>query len=722
MKIWLSLLFGFWLNLIISQEDKQLLFKIIEVRENHLFNQKKEIIWQEYNHTTISSNFEKINKTIDTIWQSYKNNPFKIDSSSYKLKQFNSSKHFYQAERNIRHERKNNRHRQIITKYKMAGFREPIYESLALELYSKTIFDDDFYFFHTEEVHPLSKKGLKTYDFTISEKRQDEYLVSFKQKHKEPIYGSFIIDKKTLQIKEAEIKKMTLINISVNYQNTYDEHLKTFLPKGTTFIIEKGIRETDLKIFGKFIYFKANREKGFFSDEVYLKSISNYSNFIIKPIKSDKKDYITLNFELRDEDSFMRNDSLFKIDYRNESTYQYLDSISSKNKIEKRINIARKIYDGFYPLNQFDINLKRLINYNNYEGFRLGLGLQTNKKFSKKFQSSGHIGYGLQDRKTKYYFKQAMRIGNFSDSWLSVAYQDDIREIGSTAFQTDQDKFIYLNLRPLNLTTFYSDRHVKGEFTTKILPKTHTIASLSYAKIDPLFDYRFLNKAKIFETYNITSVILSMQWEPWSEFMQTPDEKIVYKNGYPKFTFQFTQSLSGYTNNDFNFQKFDFKTTYKKTFWNKHVLKYFLQSGIILGSTPLTHVYSVFPNSANRPEILQRFDFSGINTFETMRRNEFFSDRFIFNELIYEIPFQFGKSFDPVVSLVSRYGIGNLSDKETHLGVEFSTMEKGYWETGVEFFNLYNWFGLSFFYRHGAYGLPNFQENVSLKLNFRIVI
>lgn len=725
MKNVLTLLFIIGFNFVFSQydeKDKDLLNRVVQIRQNHILNKKEGVFWKEYNHTILSSDVEKITKLVDTIWRNKKKGLYKIDSSSYKLKQFNINQHFYQAERNVSHERLNYKHRSIITNYKMGGFKNPIYESLALKLYSHSIFDDDFYFMHVAHLHPLSERGLKKYQFVISEQTENQYTISFKNPKKMDIYGWFLIDKLTLQIKEATIEKSGFLSVITQYKNVYDHELNQWLPFETTLEIKKGHRDDDFKIFGKVVHMKDGHEKIFFSDHLYLQSTSNYKDFEFKKIKQNKKRYVSIDFDIDDDENFRRNESVFSIDIRNEYTYNTLDSLSYINKIEKRIEIARKVYEGYYPIEKIDINLKRLINYNNYEGFRLGLGLQTNQNFLKNFQTSGYFGYGLQDQKMKYYFKQAMRIDIFSDSWLSVAYQDDIQEIGSTKFQTDYNRLIFLNLRPLNMTTFYAERHVKAELKTKIIPKTQTVAGLTYAKINPLFDYTFLHRDKLFDTYNISTISLSSRWMPFSKFMQTPDEKLVYKHGYPTVTLQFTQSLSGFTKNDFNYQKFDFKTEFRKKFWNNNELKYFFQSGVVFGSAPITHLYSVFPNSGNKPEIIQRFDISGKNNFETMRRNEFFSDRFIFSEIIYDMPLKIGRSFNPIVSLVNRYGTGNMSEKEKHLDIIFDTIEKGYWESGVELLNLYNWFGLSGFYRHGAYQLPTFKENISIKLNFRIVI
>ena len=704
-----------------SREQIDLLNQIISKRENHILNKSKSIKWQEYNQSLLTSDVDKITKLFDTIWRNKEKGKFKVDSSSYRFKNFNQNKHFYQSEANTNHERKNFKHRSIITKYKVGGFEQPIYETLALELYSKSVYDNTFYFMHSQLAHPLSKIGLKKYRFEV-QTQEDVYVISFKGNNSRKIYGYFVIEKDNLNIKEAVIQKDGFLNIKTKYTNIYNENYNTWLPAETILTIKKGARDKDLSLFGSLVYLSKEREKQYFSDYLYFESFSNYLSFKEEDIVTNKKKYIAIDFEINDDEKFLRDENKYLTDARNENTYAILDSLSQVNSIEKRVNIVRRFYEGYYPVKQIDINLKRIINFSNYEGLRLGLGIKTNQKFSKKFMITAHAGYGFRDQKMKYFLEKAMRIGSFSDTWLSVSYEDDIREIGFSKFNTDYDRYIFLNLRPLNLTTFYAQKKIKGQMTTKIIPKTLSEFSLSYAEIDPLFDYRFLNRGQLYENYNITSLEISLQWNPWGKYMQTPTEKVVYKNGYPNFSIQFAQSLSGFKKNDFNFHKIDFKTNYRKKFWNKHELKFFLQTGVIFGKTPITHTYSVFPNSGARPEIYNRFDFSGKNTFETMRRNEFFSDRFIFTEIIYEIPTRINRRFQPIFGFVNRFTIGNMTDKTNHLDFNFNTMEKGYLESGVEIFNIYNWFGISALYRHGAYSLPSFGENLALKLNFRIVL
>ncbi len=109
-------------------------------------------------------------------------------------------------------------------------------------------------------------------------------------------------------------------------------------------------------------------------------------------------------------------------------------------------------------------------------------------------------------------------------------------------------------------------------------------------------------------------------------------------------------------------------------------------SGIASGNAPLTNLYHAYPNNINKDAILQRFSVAGLNSFETMYFNEFFSD------------------------------------KEKHQNIKFNTLDKGFTESGFELNKLLFGFGLSFTYPYGAYNLPEIGDNIALKFTFNITL
>jgi hypothetical protein len=215
--------------------------------------------------------------------------------------------------------------------------------------------------------------------------------------------------------------------------------------------------------------------------------------------------------------------------------------------------------------------------------------------------------------------------------------------------------------------------------------------------------------------------MVSIQWNPFSNYMQTPNGRIEIDKRFPKFTFQFTQALPEIAVNDFVFGNLDFRTEYEKKYLNGQKTALLFESGYAYGDVPLTHLYNTSPNNLNKESVIQRVTFAGKNSFETMRFNEFFSSEYAFFQLKHSFKrVELIKKVKPSLVLVTRMAWGNLRKPEQHLGLNFKTLDKGYFESGLEVNQIYNGLGLSAFYRYGPYQLNRFEDNIAIKLTFVI--
>ena len=134
-------------------------------------------------------------------------------------------------------------------------------------------------------------------------------------------------------------------------------------------------------------------------------------------------------------------------------------------------------------------------------------------------------------------------------------------------------------------------------------------------------------------------------------------------------------------------------------------------------------MYHAYPNNITKETILQRFSVAGLNSFETMYFNEFFSDKFSTLQLKHSFrPFKISERFKPQLVLISRYAVGTMNNIDRHQGVQFNTLEKLYSESGFEINKLLFGFGLSFAYRYGGYHLPNLEDNMAFKFTFNLSI
>ncbi|RZJ55342.1 MAG: carboxypeptidase-like regulatory domain-containing protein, partial [Flavobacterium sp.] len=397
------------------------------------------------------------------------------------------------------------------------------------------------------------------------------------------------------------------------------------------------------------------------------------------------------------------------LDSRSLKTYVTLDSLVAKDNWERRLILGRRIINGYLPLGSIDLDLRQIIKYNNYEGFRVGLGGITNDKFAETFRISGYGAYGTKDGEFKYSLGAALRVGKFSNSWIGGSYTDDIREIASTSFAVDKRVFKIYDPRPINITTFYNHQTWQGYIETRILPKTESTWQLTRTRIDPKFGYQYNpDDNGPFSVFHLTMATASIQWNPFSDFMQTPDGRLEMEKRFPKFTFQYSQAISGILDSDFTFGKLDFRAEYEKKYLNEQKTSLLFQAGVAIGDTPLTHLYSTSPNSLAKDGILQRITFAGKNSFETMYFNEFFSSQYAILQLKHGLrKFTIVDKVKLSPVLVTRAAWGNMENREDHIGLQYNTLEKGYYESGLEFNEIYRGLGITAFYRYGPYHLPD---------------
>lgn len=692
--------------------------------------------YKTYDRLIVTANPDSISGKVDSIFAYEKlGRQFKkLDSTSFKFKKLIDRRHIYQTEKIS--EFKFNRDQGLkedVLATRMAGFKQPLYEFIGLKLQSYSVYTDKIDLLESKYAGPMADDALKEYNYkildTVSVNNRQAYMIYFSPKHrtKKKLNGILYIDTYTYGIAKAVFRVKNVLDITSTHFFTYEKDLALWFPDHKTLKIVKGNNKEDIKILGETIKFdavnsqNASREKEP-SDFIYMYSESN--NF-------DKQFNVPLTIarssvaiEIKEEainrpESYWNRFRPDTLDSRGLTTYMALDSLVAKENWEQRIILGRRIINGYIPVGPIDLDLKQIIKYNNYEGFRPGLGLITNDKFAKTFRVSSYGAYGTKDGQFKYSLGAAVRLGNFSNSWIGGSYTDDIREIGSTQFATDKRVFKIYDPRPFNISTFYNYQTWQGYIETKIIPKTESMWQLTRSRIDPKFNYLYNIGGRDYKIFDLTMASVSLQWNPFSDYMQTPRGRIEVEKRFPKFAFQYTQAVSGVLGSDFSFGKLDFRAEFEQKYLNGQKTTALVQTGLAIGDVPLTHLYSTSPNNLDKDGVLARITFAGKNSFETMYFNEFFSSRYMMLQVKHGINrFTIFRSLKLSPMLVTRFAWGNLDHKDQHIGLDYKTLEKGYYESGIEFNEIFKGLGLTAFYRYGPYQLPSFDRNISVKISF----
>ena len=736
-----QLKYSFFLILFYSfalQGQESIDFYLKKTRSSNLKNTYLNYQLTAYNKLIVTADPKASKGFIDTLFKYKKGKKHikEIDSSDFKFKRIISKQHLYQAEK-ISVITKNDTHiKEEIVSTKMAGFQEPIYEYFSLQLQPFDVYSDKLEIAEKEYLNPISSKGLKKYYYYLGKDTilNQRAVVELLFKTKKPtrhnhLNGRIYIDKEKYSIAAAVYHTLGKINCKSQHEFYFDEQLNNWFPKQTKLTIKKGDSKYPIKILGEYITFDETADKynpsgkKYASDFLEVQSTTKYSQttFGNFPIKQKK-----FNIQIPEKAITRKGEDWFaffndSIDVRSKATYVSVDSLIEARKYENKLKIGRKIIKGYVPIGLIDLDLRYLIKYNNYEGFRLGLGGITNPKFSKIWRTEGYLVYGTKDNDFKRGVSSALLLDKTTETWLGLGYKDDVSEIANTALEIDKRTFKIYDPRPFNLTTFYNHTSYRAYVESKFTPKTEAIFQLTHSRIHPLFEYHYELNGTSITDFNLTALTFSLQWNPFSHYMQTPNGRIEYDRKFPKFTFQYYKTLPNLWNNTYDFSKFDLRVEYQKKFNSNHKIGFQLETGYATGDIPVTHLYNHAPNNLNKDKILQRITFAGRDSFETMYFNEFFADKYLYLHYRHQFPkWQINRQIKPVFNWVTRYGIGALDKKENHKEMAFKTLEKGYWESGIEMNQIYKGVGLVAFYRFGPNQLPSFEDNIAIKLSVQI--
>ena len=695
-----------------------------------------------YNKILITANPDSICGKIDSIFL-IKNNKkeFKeIDSTNYNFKKEIDQHHLYISEKISEFIfEKGKKKKEVILAARMAGLKQPIYELFALSFQGFSFYNENYTIAGTNYTNPIADNAIKQYNYkildTVSNGYGNSYIIHFKPIKKKEylgIEGVLYIDTKNFAITKAIAELKGFINIKAIQNYSYNNEYKNWFPKNKNVILKKGNTNEDVTLFGGLFNFNENKSQDSLvntsknkpEDVIYIVSTSVNSNIQINNGQNVKRGSSTILFN--DDATAKTNEFWNKyrsdtLSNRGEKTYIFLDSIAKKEGVEKKINLARNLLKGYLPTTYINLDLGKILNLNNHEGFRVGFGGITNTNFSQRFKIEAYTAYGTKDTNFKYSAGGAARLNKDSNTWIGIKYTNDIKEAAALDFIAENTSFSPINPRNLNIDKFYNYKTTTLLLHHDIQPNIEAKLRLSKGKYKALFNYQYSSPEINVEEYNLSNAVIGINYTPKNEYMNSPLGKIQVKNGYPQFSFQLTKSLKNVLDGDFDFTQINIRTTYKIERLRRSVTSFLFEGGIVFGEVPISHLYNATPNYTYKNPWVKRITFAGKNSFETMNYNEFISDRFVALHLKHEFRvFKFNKKFRPRLNLVTRVAIGDIQHPEYHKEITFKSMNKGYFESGLEINSLFKGFGVSGFYRYGAYIKPEWSDNLAIKITYNL--
>ncbi len=599
---------------------------------------------------------------------------------------------------------------EVIIANKISGLKEASFAPLASDMQPFSFYDNEIQMLELKYLNPISSGSINYYHFqlqdTIYHEKDTTFIISFQPKPKKNfngMRGSLYIHTSTFAIQNviAQPAKDGLMNLKIRQEYQYLNNEQWF-PSQLDF--ELSMPNYPTPEYGMMV-------KG----QSYIRSVDLSPTF-------DKK-ITSSTIEMAEDAS--QKDSVFWTEQRTlnrkeEITYEVLDSLNQELHFDRKLKAFEKLATGKIPVKFLDILIPYSLIANDFEGWRVGMAVSTNEKLSKKLTLSGNWGYGLKDKRIKYGGELDWVIHQKKDIGINLKYQNGIAEFGSLS---DPEIASSLLTSRIYLSSRANEQEMyKGTITSRLF--RHQLVSFSLLKSQehPLYDYHYsLVPGNYDNLINRYEAGVNVKFIYKEKFAYTLGKKISLGSKYPEFNISYNRGLIGLKHQAYNYNRINTSMIYSFSLAKLGLSKIRINTGWIDATLPATLLYSGEGNYQKN----QYFTAEGF--FETMAPYEFLSDQFahlFFSHNFGSLLFKTDK-FSPTFKVVQNLGIGQLSYSELHQNISFKTMEKGYFESGIEIGNLlrlnylnvaYLTFGVGAYYRYGAYHLPEISDNLAFKL------
>lgn len=596
-------------------------------------------------------------------------------------------------------------HQETVLGTRISGWKNPQLAILATNSQEFSIYKDLVSFFGKSYVSPLSKGSTQFYDFQLQDTayvgEDSVFIISYQPKTNRNFQG--------LQ-GQLHISSRSWATVNVIAESADPNAMKTRLQQQYAevsgqkwFPVEANI-ETVVPMPGGQLISAFSR--------------SSFSNFETSA-HLRRRDFKAITLKINDDagsqtEAFWqlhRPDSLTAKELR---TYVVVDSINTAVGFDQS-KMLEVIFTKQLPIGPISVDADRFLKFNEYEDTRVGAGLHTNNKISRLFSVGGYAGYGFRDKGWKYGSDLKINLHQPSNLSLKVAYAEEVTESAGIELPFQEMALLNTNYRALKVWNMDKVTRQSAFLTTRTLKYLDLQLGLQQDFKRTTNGYSFqLNPETQTSNFHFTEAILGFRYAFREQLMQLFRTNYSLGTKYPTMWFQYRQGFNNWLNGEFAYHKYNARLSYTLKTKMLGTSTLMLDGGLVKGNVP-------YPNLFNGNG--STYYLYSTEGFQTMGMNEFLMNRYAalyLNHNLGTLLYQ-SKKFSPSLAVVTNVGFGSLNNPEQHQHIKFKTMNKGFFESGLQVNNLYSYrkfysLGAGVFYRYGAYQRSNMIDNFALRI------
>jgi len=625
---------------------------------------------------------------------------------------------------------------------KVSGFKEPSFAPVPANFQPFSFYTDYIRILDDEYINPISKGSTKKYFFNIedtliTESLDSVYILSFQPKRGRnfnALKGIIYVNTDGYALQSIMAEPSQRGSIYARLQQQCNKIENQWFPHQINFeIVFENVpnKNVGMKIVGK----------------TYIKDV------VLNPPISDKDfgiEQLTISDQANEApDSFWVAERIDTLSLREQTTYQEMEKLGKKLKLDYWMEAASKLAEGYLPVYFVDVDLDKIIRSNQVEGFRLGFGARTNEKISELFEVGGYFGYGFKDKQWKYGGYGKVNINRENEVALSAGYKKDLTIAAQSQLEFPAN---ILDVRDYIVANLDAIREYRAGLDFRMFKYAKVKTHFSVAKQSPHYNYNYYPSRQdtltgidpdliLTDDFDFTEIGIHIRYAHKEKIIQSLGRRVGRGTKYPVFYAAYSHGFKGFLGGEYEYNRFELGMT--QTIKTKSIGKSYirLEGGAVFGNVPYSKLFLSKGNFSYSVPVFVYY------TFQTMRIFEFLNDRYVHLFWVHDLGHLLinRKKFKPDVKLVQGIGYGRLRngiagfpihslekitiDEEENIKLDtgFETMEKGYFESGILVNNLvrfnimniaYIGLGAGVFYRYGPYSNDKQINNFAFKASF----
>ena len=533
------------------------------------------------------------------------------------------------------------------------------------------VYDNYLKFFDKSFVSPLSKTGINTYNYVLSDSTfiGDKWCYNIiyypRRKNELTFKGDFWVADTTYAIKEINLQASKSANINWVKEIYIEQEFEVL--NDSLFLVTRDYMLSD------FAFNKKEKSRGVYGKRTTL--YNNYKFDIEKDKKFYDKDVYNYDSDVYNRgDEFWDDNRLEKLNKDEKGVYKMLDTLKTVKKFKRLYNLGSILASGYIEFNELPLDYGPVFStfgFNEVEGIRLRTGGRTYFGPNDLWRLEGFLAYGFKDDKFKYGISGKWLLDKKSRLIISGGNRRDVEQTGaSLTTSTDvlgrslasssvvgtgaNDK-----LTSINLTSLAIEAEPWQNVVFRLGGNYRTLESAS-----PTFSLDYNTPTGVASEIKQYETNVSVSYFPGRKMTGFGVERRIANDYFARLFAQVTRGDKNILNSDFDYTKVQLSYTQPWQMGGFGRLFTTIEAGKTFGEVPLG-LLSVIPGNQTY--------FSIYNTFSQLDFYEFVSDTYAsfhfehnFNgRLFSRIPFLRKLNLREIISV--RGVIGNISDENLAL-------------------------------------------------------